>query len=238
MPLSSDCIQDKEKIPYGFFCENCKVYHMTLGIIIDVNHMNEDDYEHCIPNRCLDCDRELQRWKRQQEGIKQIKKQFKWSRHKFIKFGTIGLPGNKEFPTDFADEQIKSYREELVAKFKLLRRTKVWKSSVDGGKWFFEITSRTSLEQMHTDIDRSNSVVNVKLNPHLHVLFMGPSKMNYEDLQKECKRLQLGRFHFSPIKKGSKFQNALKYISAYLKKDEQTKGVNRGSFGFLQGNKK
>ncbi len=233
MPLSSDCIQDKEEQPYGFFCDNCEIYHNVLGHYVASWNIDR----HCRPNRCIDCDRELKRWLREKAGIEQIKKQFKWTRHKFIKFATVGLPGWKEFPLDLADDQVKLYREELVAKFKLLRRTKVWKESVDGGKWFFEITSHTSLEQMHTE-NIENSVINVKLNPHLHILFMGPKKMDYDTLQKECTRVGLGRFHFSPIKKGSKFKNAIKYISAYLKKDEQTKGVNRGSFGFLQGKKK
>ncbi len=239
MPLSSDCIQDKEKKPYGFFCEDCEIFDITEQIISQEWWLYEAEYlaTHCRPNRCRECDRELKRWKREQEGIKQIKKQFDWSRHKFIKFGTIGLPGGKEFPIDMADNQVKLYREELVAKFKLLRRTAIWKKGVDGGKWYFEVTSRSSLEQMHTE-ERKNSVIKIKLNPHLHILFMGPKKMDYDTLQKECTRVGLGTFHFSPGKKGSKFQNAIKYISAYLKKDNQFQGVNRGSFGFLNKVKK
>jgi hypothetical protein len=192
---------------------------------------------HCRPNRCTTCDRNLKRWQRQANGIKQIKKQFKWSRHKFIKFGTIGMPGTKEFPVELADEKIKPYREEIVAKFKLLRRSKVWKDNVDGGKWFFEVVSTSILEQEHTN-DDPNSVINVKLHPHLHILFLGPSKMDYDQLQLACKKVGLGKFHFSKSKPGSKFKNVLKYISGYLKKDNQFQGVNRGSFGFLQGNKK
>ena len=240
MPLSSDCIQDKEKKPYGFFCSECEIFDKTNYNFIDHNLVEIDKAylaTHCRPNRCLDCDRELARWKREQEGIKQIKKQFVWSRHKFIKFGTLGLPGTKNVPIKMSDKEIKKYRENLVAKFKLLRRTKVWKKAVDGGKWYFEVTTRSHLEQMHTN-DDDNSVVEVKLNPHLHILFMGPEKMDYDELQEECSRLDLGKFHFSKQRPGSKFQNAIKYISAYLKKDNQFQGVNRGSFGFLQGNKK
>ncbi len=242
MPLSSDCIQDKEK-SIGFYqmepeC-GCTQHHDAVCLANARRKCWPDDdwMKNCHPIRCRNCDKELKRWQREMNGIEQIKKQFKWSRHKFIKFATLGLPGTKEFPIDLAEDQVKLYRENLVAKFKLLRRTKVWKNSVDGGKWYFEITSRTSLEQMHIECE-DNSIINVKLNPHLHILFMGPAKMDYDKLQKECKRLGLGKFHFSPIKKGSKFKNAIKYISSYLKKDNQFQGVNRGSFGFLQGKKK
>ncbi len=240
MPLSSDCIQDKEKKPFGFFCDECEIYDKTQDCFIDHNLVKiEPEYLqlHCRPNRCHICDRELKRWIREQEGIKQIKKQFNWSRHRFIKFATLGLPGNKNFPVNLADNEVKKFREELVAKFKLLRRTATWKKAVDGGKWYFEVTTRSHLEQMHINTDEK-SVVKVKLNPHLHILFMGPEKMDYDEIQLECTRLQLGKFHFSKQKPGSKFQNAIKYISAYLKKDNQFQGVNRGTFGFLQGNKK
>jgi hypothetical protein len=167
MPPSSDCIQDKEKPLYGFFCEECEIYDFLLGTVGPLLGTENPEYlqQHCRPNRCTRCDRHLKRWQRQANGIEQIKKQFKWSRHKFIKFGTIGMPGTKEFPVELADDQIKPYREEIVAKFKLLRRSKVWKDNVDGGKWFFEVTTRTSLEQEHTN-DDPNSIIDVKLNPH------------------------------------------------------------------------
>jgi len=239
MPLSSDCIQDKEKPLYGFFCEECEIYDYLLGTVGPLLGTENPDYvkTHCRPNRCTTCDRDLKRWQRQENGIEQIKRQFKWSRHKFIKFGTIGMPGRKEFPADLADEKIKPYREDIVHKFKMLRRSKVWKDNVDGGKWFFEVVTTTILEQEHTN-DDPNTVIDVKLHPHLHVLFMGPSKMDYDQLQLACKKVGLGKFHFSKSKRGSKFQNVLRYIAGYLKKDNQFQGVNRGSFGFLQGNKK
>ncbi|AXH79199.1 MAG: replication protein [Circular genetic element sp.] len=238
MPLSSDCIQDKEKPLYGFFCKDCEIYDNLLGTVDKPNGWENRDYirQHCRPNRCTKCDRELKRWQREMNGIEQIKKQFNWERHKFLKFGTIGLAGSKEFPIDMAEDQIKPYREELVAKFKILRRKPIWKDCVDGGKWFFEVTTRTHVTQKQ--LDDGEYTVSVKLNPHLHILFMGPKKINYDQLQLACKKVGLGKFHFSKSTSGTKFQNVLRYISGYLKKDNQFQGVNRGSFGFLQGNKK
>ncbi len=235
VPLSSDYIQDKEKIPFGFFCFNCEIYENDgYSPTFHTKHTFHQikDMRICRPNRCKDCDRELARWKRCQEGVKRWKKKFNYQRHKFIKFSTIGLPGSKQFPIDSCDKAIAAYRQELVYKFKLLRRKPIWKNNVDGGQWFFEVTTRTNTRQMSTNM-KSSEIIDLNLNPHLHIVFMGPSKMDYDEIQKACKSVGLGKMKFSPMKRGTKINNIMKYVYSYLKKDGQFKGINRGTFGFL-----
>lgn len=224
------------------FCNICEIWH-SANCNQAPCHGSESG---CKPNRCKDCDRDLKRWLRIKKWENKFKDRFDWDRHRFLKFGTVGIPGEKKFLiTDF-DDSMKSYRDDLTTKFKKLRQTEVWKNHVDGGMWFFEITSETIPQNFRLQ-ERSSSSLNpivlpdleMKINPHLHIVFFGPKKIPYDALQEACSDSGLGKFHFSsPKDKAGNsvipgISNALDYLFSYLKKENQIEGRNRNTFGVM-----
>lgn len=182
----------------------------------------------------------MQKWKRK------IYEAFDYDRHRFLKFGTVGLRGDKIFPIDSEDDHIE-FRERLTHAFRELRKDPLWKKCVDGGMWFFEMTERP-IHHYNNWIHEWGPVGKVyeiqptekKVNPHLHILWFGPKKIPYEPLQELCAKHGLGRFHFSrPTDRSGNdimpgISNALGYVMSYLKKETQVSGRNRDTFGALR----
>ena len=208
----------------------------------------------CRPNRCTNCDRDLKRWLRIQKWKRKIIANFDYDKHRFLKFGTVGLPGDKIFPIENEDDYIE-FRERLTHNFKQLRREPLWKECVDGGMWFFEVTERPIPVPADNQVRIIEALVVAekvhyaplivqptlkKINPHLHILFFGPKKVPYEELQELCVKHGLGRFKFSkPTDKVGNdimpgIKNALYYTMSYLKKETQVQGRNRDTFGALR----
>ena len=65
---------------------------------------------------------------------------------------------------DKLEVSIAKYRSELTSNFHRLRERRIWKSHVDGGMWFFEVTVDV-VDDEH-----------VKLNPHLHIILLCSKK--------------------------------------------------------------
>lgn len=196
------------------------------------------------PKRCVKCNNEKRRWERRRDWNKRIQKRFCERCHSFIKFVTVGLPGQK-----FFDPSI-DRRKELVTKFKRLRNTEFWKKYIDGGMWFYEETSSERLHglQNQKTLDNSSaffeSNITLHINPHLHILLLSTKKIPYDQLQEEAAKVGLGKFKFSsPRNKNGSYskpsvKNALWYLLSYLKKDTQIDARCRGTFGCLYGDNK
>ncbi len=240
-------VQGKEN-PFGFFCTKCTIYHKCKPLIAGDTH--HDAYIHhaapalcktkelaqgygCRPNRCSDCAKDVKSWIRTEEWKKKLKESFSLRRHRFIRMLTLGLPGQKIFQEDEIEKQTLEFRNTLVENFKKLRARNIWKDCVDGGMWFYEYT---------LDIVEGG----VKINPHLHMVVLASKMVPIADMNdyiersgfnNETKGIQLGRIHVSTtrdkkgrIKKTSP-SDAINYCVNYLKKDTQSNGKNRHTFG-------
>jgi hypothetical protein len=146
---------------------------------------------------------------------------------------TLGLPGKKTFPADEIEERAEEFRNKLVENFKKLRARSIWKDCIDGGMWFYEYT---------LDIVKGG----VKINPHLHMVILANKMVPIKEMNDYIERsgfysdtegIQLGRIHVSSsrdkqgrIKKTSA-RDAINYCCNYLKKDTQSNGRNRQTFG-------
>ena len=223
-------IKEEPILGPGFFCEECTIWHDMFcrdsgRECPQMPFEKHTSWGSCRPNRCQSCDRDLKRWLRQQKWKRKILASFDYEKHRFLKFGTIGLPGHKIFPIENEDDYIE-FRERLTHNFKLLRKDKLWKECVDGGMWFFEVTETPiPVHEVHI----ANAMPSrKKINPHLHIL------------QELCAKHGLGRFKFSkPTDKAGNdimpgIKNALYYTMSYLKKETQVQGKNRDTFGVLR----
>lgn len=216
------------------------------------------------PTRCTTCNNEKRRWERRRNWFRRICDRFDWRRHGFMKFVTVGLPGEKifqepeprsELPKDQSTLSKQKfpyepghYRPELIRGLKALRKTDFWNEHVDGGMWFYEETIREELNglqnqrTLHSDAFYDANVT-IHLNPHMHILLLGPKKIPYDQLQEEAAKVGLGKFKFSsPRNKYGQYvyptiKNAVWYVMSYLKKDTQIDARCRGTFGCLYGDK-
>ncbi len=146
---------------------------------------------------------------------------------------TLGLPGQKIFHPDEIEKQAVEFRKTLTENFKKLRARNIWKDCVDGGMWFYEYT---------LDIVEGG----VKINPHLHMVVLASKMVPITDMNdyiersgfnSETKGIQLGRIHVSTTRdkrgriKKTSASDAINYCCNYLKKDTQSNGKNRHTFG-------
>lgn len=142
---------------------------------------------------------------------------------------TLGIPGKKFHDVKDIDILIAEYRKFIVGEFHRLRERKIWKESVDGGMWFFEVV--INLEEG-----------GVKLHPHLHMVLLCSKMLPIVDLNEYVagpNGIALGRFHVSTPRnpngtiKKAKPADAINYCMSYLKKEEQLDGRNRQTFGTM-----
>lgn len=239
---------------FGFTCSECTIFHKCQPMVaasndIGVGYDSTAPYGcvtkelargyRCRPNRCKSCARECKSWIRTQDWKKKLKESFSFRRHRFIRMLTLGLPGQKIFPAREVDVQAELFRLQLVSNFKKLRDRTIWKDCIDGGMWFFEYT---------LDIVKGG----VKINPHLHMVVLA-SKMipiseinNYiavSGFKSDQKGIQLGRVHVSTTRdkrgriKKTSHSDAINYCCNYLKKDTQSDGRNKQTFGNQFGRK-
>jgi hypothetical protein len=240
-------VQGKEN-PFGFFCKKCTIYHKCKPLVAGDLHNNwYTDHDApalcktkelakgygCIPNRCSECNNECNSWIRTQNWKKKLRESFSFRRHRFIRMLTLGLPGQKIFHADEIEKQSEVFRLQLIENFKKLRARKIWKDCIDGGMWFYEYT---------LDIVEGG----VKINPHLHMVVLASKMVPIKEMNdyieqsgfySETKGIQLGRIHVSVTrdKKGrikkTSASDAINYCCNYLKKDTQSNGRNRQTFG-------
>ncbi len=234
--------------PFGFFCTKCTIYHKCKPLV--AGDVHRDEYIHlsapalcktrklakgygCRPNRCLECKRDCNAWQLTQEWKKKLKESFSFRRHRFIRMLTLGLPGQKIFQEDEIEKQALIFRDTLVENFKKLRARAIWKDCVDGGMWFYEYT---------LDIVEGG----IKINPHLHMVVLASKMVPIKELNdyiessgfnSDTKGIQLGRLWVSPTRdkrgriKKTSTSDAINYCVNYLKKDTQSNGKNRHTFG-------
>lgn len=181
------------------------------------------------PLRCKSCNIEMKRWQRRRAWADRFAERFDFKRHRFYKFLTFGLPGNKTW------DSLVDYRQQLVNNFNVVRRSSFWKKHVDGGMWFFEVTASSGVQD---DLEEGcMDEPEVKINPHFHCIILGPKKVPLSQLSDLFEKNNLGSPHFSASRGGDGRychptpENALGYLLGYLKKDSQTEGRNRQTFG-------
>lgn len=242
-------IQVKEKT-YCFFNPKCCDIYPT-------DHSPFDMPEY-MPDRCSDCNKKLKSWQRSTKYVNKWEKAFhkNFRRWRFTKMLHITAPKKMHEDLSKVPEFIqkderdgeplkhatksdyqKYYREELKKRFKQLRREKYWQKMVDGGQWFYECPI-------------SDSGI---ANPHLHIVLVGPKKIDQEKLTALLVKHKLGeisKFTSPKNKKGhvqkmtywknkklvmnkSAVRRALGYVQAYCKKEQQADGKNNAFFGGL-----
>jgi hypothetical protein len=260
-------IQGKEKT-FVFFDGKCctiKAYHtqecdcLNCSIIPGTESWIEIDSDGhqslgmrdggCVyqPNRCSKHNTELKAWQRKRKYIKKWMKLFEkyYIRWRYVKMLTLTMPGymhiKPRIGEDVEDYMI-YFRNEIVRRFKLLRkRSKYWNKVIDGGQWFYECPLK-----------------NGKTNPHLHILLVGPKKVNQDLLKIELKKYHLGEImkFSSPKNKDGVIQKmtywknrklmmnksavsrVMNYVMKYVTKEEHADGKNNAFFGNLHGKKK
>jgi len=213
---------------YGFTCENCTEY------------LDGSSGLQLYPKRCSGCCREINKWRRNKAYKKLLKKHFNPRRHAFLKFLTFSMPGHK-----YLNELI-DHRSELIRRFNLLRKTEFWTEHVDGGIWFYEFTTNHSENQ--TTIDSSiafpDGEVFGTINPHMHVILMGPKKIPMKVLNQRLATYGLGHAYITtPRDRSGRYlsnsdtgiKNAIGYVMGYLNKPSQADSKNRQAFGCLYG---
>ena len=153
----------------------------------------------------------------------------------------------KEFEIDH-----KLWRAELRSKFNKLRKDKWWRKHVDGGIWFYE-TVLTELNEFCEETDDLNDI-QMKIHPHFHVILLGPRNLAgtkkeisehgyFHGLNKLFEKYELGKpnIEVSRSKNGkpinASLNKSLWYLTNYLKKQEHSSGINRGSFGIFNSKK-
>lgn len=220
-------IQVKEE-KFCFTCPDCEIMYW------DSDGM---DLLKPYPKRCPDCNQEYCTWRRIKKWKRLLIDNFSYKRHKFIKFLTFSLEGEKTV------YDLKDYRTELRTRFNQVRRTKFWNDHVDGGMWFFEVTMRTEHYQDTIDGGCFTNEHHIILNPHFHCLILGPKKIpirndyqgSGEVLEDVFKRFGIGeQFNIKGDPKRRGINAATGYITAYLKKEGQALGRNRAVFGLLR----
>lgn len=187
------------------------------------------------PLRCKTCNIEMKRWQRRRAWADRFAEKFDFKRHRFYKFLTFGLPGDKPW------DDLVDYRQQLVNNFNKVRRSSFWKKHVDGGMWFFEVTANSGIQDYLEVGDHPHGGCmdepEVKINPHFHCIILGPKKVPIGELGVLFKKNNLGSPHFAAPRGGDGRychptpENALRYLQGYLKKDSQTEGRNRQTFG-------
>ena len=157
---------------------------------------------------------------------------------------------NKQY--EFGDDH-KFWRNELRSKFNKLRRNPWWKEHVDGGIWFYE-TVLTELDNKNQlllsgEVHEMNDI-RMKIHPHFHCMILGPKNLAgtnkeieengyFYQLNNLFEKHGLGKPNVTVARsKNGKAINAslnksLWYLTNYLKKQEHTDGINRGSFGIF-----
>lgn len=196
----------------------------------------EDTWRAPQPHRCSPCNTEFMSWKRSRKWEKRLLEVFDYKRHRYFKFLTFGLEGTKTI-ADLID-----YRAELCTRFNGVRRSKFWNEHVDGGMWFFEVTMKTKHYQDTVDGGAFVDDVAIHLNPHFHCLILGPKKIpirndslpSTEVLEDIFENWGLGALNIRGDHGRDGPRAAVGYITAYLKKDNQAKGRNRGTWGIVR----
>jgi hypothetical protein len=170
---------------------------------------------------------------------------------------TFGLPGDKQTSTKFVDHRAeylygvseetefdqdnKLWRNQIRSKFNKLRRDPWWKKHVDGGIWFYE----TKLTEIDSDEEESDeNDIQMKIHPHFHCMILGPKNLagrerNFQELNNLFEKHGLGKPNVrgnrsksgNPI--NASLNKTLWYLTNYLKKQEHSEGINRGSFGIF-----
>jgi len=180
------------------------------------------------PLRCKECNIEMKRWQRRKQWRERFEDRFNYKRHRFYKFLAFSIAGKKDF-TDLID-----YRRLLVERFNKVRRTAIWKKHIDGGMWFFEVTTTSGVQD---DLEEGCFHAEVSINPHMHVIVMGPKLIPIQELSDEFKKHGLGNLDVSRSRdERGRYcrpspEQALGYLLGYLKKDDQLQGRNRQTFG-------
>ncbi|HHZ81998.1 MAG TPA: hypothetical protein EYN64_04665, partial [Flavobacteriales bacterium] len=98
------------------------------------------------PSRCPRHNKEYMEWKRTDRLRKKILVKFDYRRHMCIKMLTISLHRDTLLREDLAEQRAHGLR-----RFHNLRKSKFWKAHVDGGVWFYEVTTNTSDETVTID---------------------------------------------------------------------------------------
>ena len=215
-----------------FICKNCEYYETDNidwrgwigGEIIEPSKIKK------YPKRCQTCNIEYCRWKRGKDQGDKFLDRFSWKRHRFPKMFTFGMPGVKHV-NDLID-----YRAQLRTGFNNLRKSKFWTKNVDGGMWFYEVT--TNIVENQSTLDGSSfpsGILTGTLNPHMHCLLLTPNKIDMSRMNDELLSRGLGRGHIQAPPEQQTTRAALGYFLNYMKKDTQLDGRNRGSFGILRG---
>jgi hypothetical protein len=207
--------------------------------------------------RCREHNRQYMKHKRIKKTRIKFRKLFDKNRHRFIKMLTFGLPGDKQTSTKFVDHRAeylygvseetefdqdnKLWRDELRAKFNKLRRDPWWRKTVDGGIWFYE----TVLTEIDSDEEESDeNDIAMKIHPHFHVVLLGPRNLagrerNFQELNSLFEKHGLGKPSVTGNRSKSgnpinaSLNKSLWYLTNYLKKQEHSEGINRGSFGIF-----
>jgi hypothetical protein len=203
-----------------------------------------------IPIRCSKHNIQMHNWARTKKFKIKWEKLFtkQYRRWRFVKMLTITLPGYLHWqirPGEDHEDYIVALRNDILVKFRKLIRCKYWKDTVDGGQWFFECP-----------------ISEGKMNPHFHIMLVGPKLINQDKLQKELERLSLGsekeenevrtiaKFSSPKTKNGtiqkmtywkdrqlrpnkSAIKKAIYYALKYVRKEEQASGKNNSFFGEL-----
>lgn len=219
-----------------FICKNCDWYETSRFNYdgwMGGEFLPDDLIIKKYPNRCSECNIEYCRWKRGKDWGDKFLSVFSWKRHRFPKMLTFGMPGVK-YVNDLID-----YRAKLRRGFNNLRKAKFWTDNVDGGMWFYEITSNIVENQCTLDGTSFPSGIETgTLNPHMHCLILSPNKIDMTLLNQELLSRGLGYGDIQPPPQHATTRSAFNYFLSYMKKETQLEGRNRGSFGIMRGVKK
>jgi len=109
---------------------------------------------------------------------------------KYVKFVTVTLKSS----TDSLEFQVKR----LYESFQVLRRQKLWKQSVRGGVWFFQLTMNSTTQEWH---------------PHIHVL-VDSDYINKKDLSKLWFKITHDSF-IVDVRKVEDPEKAAEYVARY-----------------------
>ena len=190
------------------------------------------------------------RWKRTDRLRRKILLKFDYRRHMCIKMLTISLHRDTLLREDLAEQRAHGLR-----RFHNLRKSKFWKAHVDGGVWFYEVTTNTSDETLTidcpdipTDLGLEFETItwstgrHTTVHPHLHCLLLSPKKIPMNLLNHELRSRELGDAWITVPKDRDgniidddkvSIKQALGYALSYVKKKDQEDGRNRGTFGTL-----
>jgi len=193
----------------------------------------------CWPERCTDCNKDLQRWKRFNDWFRRLKERFSPTKHQRIRLLSFGMPHEKRTTPERYAEDAAEYRSELYERFRHLRRRKWWKDTVDGGIAFYEVTTRTADHQKRLceplqvdgcEHDAETLDERIHIHPHLHVILLSRF-IDLDQVEEELNACGLGSSNVRAINSSAGLK---KYLSKYLKKDNQIEGRNRVTFGIAR----